>query len=329
MRPVPTIKMRVALFSMQIPPCLWLMALLLSAASCTTGYRPQIPSRPALSETDLSDMAYEALGNRTGAVIVIDPRYGRVVKRIGRGTDVQFVSSPFSLAQVVTAYAALEAGLISDRTLLQCRESNRQIEVTEALAHSCPSFFSELSRRLTHAQFVRAATVTGFVYYAIESPTYDQTLVRPVMAKVPERMTSEAFSALAVRGEAMEARDLHFAQLASSLASGTTASERFAAYIMINARASAPPVVSFNPQALAVVRRGLVRAVDEGEAKAAAHIDQKVAGKIGGGNGQAIFVSYAPAGNPEVALVVYLKDAVGRDAAEVGGKFYEYWFRQK
>lgn len=309
--------------------CLWLLIfVVVGCISCTPGYRPQIPSRPTLSETELSDMAYEAIGHRTGAIIVVDPRYGRVIKRVSRGTDAQFASSPFGLAQIVTAYAALEAGVIDDRTLLPCRQRG-QIDVTAALAHSCPEFFAELSRRITPAQFTRAAAVIGFTYFGIESPTYDQTLIRPIPARLPEQFTAEAFAALAVKGEGMEARELHFAQLASSLASGVTASERFAAYIMASARVVAPPVVPFNQRALSVVRRGLLKAVEEGEAGAAAHPAKKVAGKIGSGNGQAVFISYAPATDPEIALVVYLKDAAGQDAAEVAGKFYEFWFRQK
>ncbi|HZS05068.1 MAG TPA: penicillin-binding transpeptidase domain-containing protein [Blastocatellia bacterium] len=309
-------------------------SLLLSAA-CTGGYRPPIASRPVASETELSDMAYEALNNRVGTIIVVDPRYGRVLKRVSHGFDVQFTSSPFELAQIVTAYAALDAGIINDRTLLPCAEAGRNVDVVEALSQSCPAFFAELSKRLTRAQFARAAGVIGFTYYGIESPTADQTWVRPIPAKIQDGASAESFAALAVRGEGLQARELHLAQLASSLASGTTASERFAAYIMVNTKTSAPPVVSINRTALGVVRRGLLKAVDEGEAKAAAHIDQKVAGKIGGGlkgaggKGDAIFVSYAPANDPQVALVVYLKDALGRDAAEVAGKFYEYWFRQK
>lgn len=305
-----------------------LCALLSVSLSCTSGYRPQIAARPSLNEADLSALAYESLANRAGVVIVIDPRYGRILKRVSRGTEVRFSASPFELAQLVTAYAALDAGIINAQSLQLCREQGRQINVSEALSHSCPSFFTELSRRITPEQFVRAAGVIGFIYYGAESPTWDQTLVRPVAADIPTELSADQFAALASRGEGMTAEDLHLAALAAALASGTTASERFAAYIMINAKAVAPPVVSFNRQALAVIQGGLRRAVDEGEARAAAHIEHRVAAKIGGRDGQAISISWVPAQDPQLALVVYLKDAVARDAAEVAGKFYEYWYRK-
>ena len=290
-------------------------------------YHPSPVVRPRTTEADLSQMAYDALGNHTGTVLVIEPRYGRILKRVGHSSDVQFASSPFEIAEIVTAYAALDAGVINERTTLACDESGTQTDVTGALAHSCRSFFAELSKKLTPAAFAQAANVVGFTYYGVESPNERASVTRPISAKLPPQLSDEAFAALAARGEEMEASDLHFAQLVSSLASGTTAAERFAAYIATNARAPAPAAVSFNRQALAVVRRGLLKAVEEGEAKAAASIDYKVAGKLGSSAGQAVFISYAPANDPQIGLVVYLKDAVGRDAAEVAGKFYQLHFK--
>jgi cell division protein FtsI/penicillin-binding protein 2 len=291
-------------------------------------YRPAAAPRPRVIEVDLSQTAYDALSNRAGVILVVEPRSGRILRRVGRGSDVQFASSPFEIAEIVTAYAALSAGIINERTLLACDESGAQTDITAALARSCRSFFAELSKRLTPAAFAQAANVVGFTYYGIESPNERASVTRPILAKLPAQASGDEFAALAARGEGMEANDLHFAQLVSSLASGTTAAERFAAYIATAARAPAPPAVSFNRQALAVVRRGLLKAVEEGEAKAAAQIDQKVAGKLGGGAGQALFISYAPASDPQVGLVVYLKDAVARDAAEVAGKFYQAYFKK-
>lgn len=305
--------------------CLLAVCCLLTAVSC---YRPAAVPRPPAVEEAWSQAAYEALGHHAGVILIVEPRSGRLLKRVGRGADVQFASSPFEIAEIVTAYTALDAGLINERTLLACDASGAQTDVAGALAHSCHGFFVELSRRLTPAAFAQAANVVGFTYYGIESPNERASVTRPIPAALPVEPSLAEFAALATRGHGMAANDLHFAQLVSSLASGTTAAERFAAYIAVNARTPAPAAVSFNRQALAVVRRGLLKAVEEGEAKAAANLDYKVAGKIGGGAGQAIFISYAPANDPQVGLVVYLKDGAGRDAAEVAGKFYQAYFRK-
>lgn len=304
--------------------CLLAGGCLLLAVSC---YHPSAVPRPPAVEEAWSQAAYDALKDHAGVILIVEPRSGRLIKRVGRDSDVQFSSSPFEIAEIVTAYTALDAGLINERTLLACETSGAQTDVVSALAHSCHGFFAELSKRLTPAAFAQAASVVGFTYYGIESPNERASITRPIPARLPIEPSLAEFAALAARGDGMAANDLHFAQLVSSLASGTTAAERFAAYIASTARAPAPAAVSFNRQALAVVRRGLLKAVEEGDAKAAANLDYKVAGKIGGSAGQAIFISYAPANDPRVGLVVYLKDGVGRDAAEVAGKFYQAYFK--
>jgi cell division protein FtsI/penicillin-binding protein 2 len=283
---------------------------------------PAQSAAPALSsQVDWGQIGYDALENYAGAVIVVDPRAGRVLRRVSRGTDVRFNSSPFELSQVVTAYAALDAGIIREQTRLGCDAAGEQVTVLDALARHCPAFFAEVSRRLKPAAFRRAAQMLGFTYYGTEERG-EATRMRPVTAKIPATPPGEQFAALAVRGAGLEAEDLHFAQLASSLASGVTAAELLANYVHAASRGAAPMTTPLNRQALETVRRGLVRAVDDGAAKAAAHIDYKVAGKAGGDGQAAIFVSFAPADAPEVALVVYLKDALPRDAAEVAGHVY-------
>ncbi|MFN0124025.1 MAG: hypothetical protein ACKV2V_26275 [Blastocatellia bacterium] len=295
--------------------------------------RSQIPAAGErgfdINDENLGELAFAALADHAGAITIIDPRTGRVVKRVGRGADVEYTAQAYEIARVAAAYTGLETGVITERTLLSCDGGVEKVNVVDALARPCPRFFADLSRKISYPQFRRAAELIGFTYFALESPTWDQTLMKPVAARFPERVTPESFAAMVVSGAGIEARDLHFAQIASTLASGTTASERFAAWVMINARAITPPVRTLNPAVLAVIRRGLRQSVDEGEARAAASIDVTVAGKMGGGGGRAIFVSWASVTDARVAVVVYLKDAAPRDAAEVAGKFYALCFSPK
>jgi len=300
-----------------------LSAALIAGAAC---YHPPAVQRLQTAKIDFGQLGYDALENHAGAVMVIDPQYGRIIRRVSRGADVQFSSSPFELAQVVTAYAALDKGLINERTLLPCNGAGEQTDLAGALAHPCPAFFAELSRRLTPAAFRSAAELIGFTYYGIESRKEGLSALRPFSAAIPAAVTGADFEALAARGVGMQASDLHFAQLVSSLASGATASERFAASAAASLQGVAPPATPLNRRALAALRRGLVQAVDEGSAKAAANIDHQVAGKMGSSESAAIFISYAPAEAPRIGLVVYLKEATGRDAAEVAGKFYRAYF---
>jgi cell division protein FtsI/penicillin-binding protein 2 len=275
---------------------------------------------------ELAQLSYDALEDHAGVVIVVDPQYGNVLKRVSRGMDVRFASSPFETARVVTAYAALDAGIIREQTQFACDDGGEQVNVVEALSRPCPAFFAELSKRIKPAAYKRAAEMLGFSYYGSEERPAALRM-KPVPAKIPVNVSGDEFTALAVRGAGLEAEDLHFAQFASSLASGVTAAERLAHYLLTTSRGIVPPTVPLNRRALDAVQRGLVRAVDDGAAKAAANIDCKVAGAMGGDGKAAIFVSYAPADAPKVALVVYVKEAAPRDAAEVAGRFYRAYFK--
>jgi penicillin-binding protein 2 len=91
---------------------------------------------------------------------------------------------------------------------------------------------------------------------------------------------------------------------------------------------------------LALLREGMQQAVSWGTAKTAAVDGVNVAGKtgtaefgpdLGGGTYQshAWFTGFAPAENPEVAVVVFLQQGNGaKNAAPVGGRILGYYFNR-
>ena len=271
-------------------------------------------------------MGYEALDMHVGAVIVIDPQYGRILKRVARGMDAQFTTSPFEVVQVVTAYAALDSGVINAQTKLKCNAPDDMVDVTEALARPCPAFFAELSQKVPPASFKRAAQIIGFTYYGTEPVNASTTAMRPITAAIPVNVSGADYEALTTRGVGMKANDLHFAQLAISLASNTTTSERMSTIIATTSHTITPPAIPVNKQALEIIRKGLVRAVEEGTAMAAGTATGHVAGKVGSNEENALFVSYAPAEKPEIGLIVFLKEGTGTEAAQVAGRFYRAYF---
>jgi cell division protein FtsI/penicillin-binding protein 2 len=296
----------------------------------------QSRKNPADAASELGAAAFDALENHAGAVMVMDTVSGRIVKRISRGMDVQFETSPFALAQIVTAYAALDHRIINEKTLLPCNAVDGaagKVSVVEALASSCPLFFEELGRRLTAAQFIRAAAQIGFTYHSIENPATDAVTVRPIYTTIAVPENQEQINALTSVGRGMLARDLHFSQLVLTLATGQSPAERLSTTITVKTGTAVPVRASLNRAAVAVIRQGMQKSVDDGEAKAAASIDARVAARISSGEihgeRQALCISYAPANAPEIALVVFLKDATGREAAAVTGKLYEKWFSLK
>lgn len=289
-------------------------------------YRAPIAQRTLAPVKDYGQMGYEALGTHTGAVMIVDPQYGRILKRVARGMDAQFTTSPFEVVQIVTAYAALDSGIINEKTKLACNASDDQVDVTEALARHCPAFFAELTKRVPPAAFKRAAQIIGFTYYGTETVNNTTTAMKPISAAIPVNLSGADYEALITRGVGMKANDLHFAQLAISLGSNTTTSERMSTIIATSSQTITPPPIPINKQALEVIRKGLIRSVEEGTAMAAGTVNGHVAGKVGSDEENALFVSYAPADKPEIGLIVFLKEGTGTEAAQVAGRFYRAYF---
>jgi hypothetical protein len=302
-----------------------LLISLVLAAAC---YRAPIAQRTLAPALDYGQLGYDALGENVGAVVIVDPQYGRVLKRVARGMDVQFTTSPFEVVQIVTAYAALDAGLITTQTKFKCSNAGEQVDVTEALARPCPVFFAELSKRVSPVAFKRAAQIIGFTYYGTESLNALTTTMRPISAAIPVNVSGADYEALATRGVGMKANDLHFAQLAISLASHTTTSERMSTIITTTSQTIAPPAIPINKQAMDVIKQGLVRAVEEGSTMAAGVRQESVAGKVGSNDENALCVSFAPANKPEIGLIVFLKEGTSTQAAQVAGRFYRAYFKK-
>jgi hypothetical protein len=306
--------------------CLFTGGLFVSIAFTLACYHAPIAQRSLAPVQDYGQIGYEALGSSVGAVVIVDPRYGRVLKRVARGMDAQFTTSPFEVVQIVTVYAALDAGVVNEHTKLKCNEAGELVDVTEALARPCPAFFAELSKKIPPVNFKRAAQVIGFTYYGTESVNAITTAMRPITAAIPVNVAGADYEALTTRGVGMKANDLHFAQLAISLASNTTTSERMSTIITTTSQAIAPPAIPINKQALGIIRKGLVKSVAEGTAMAAGTVRENIAGKVGSNEDNALFVSFAPADKPEIGLIVFLKEGTSTEAAQVAGRFYRSYF---
>ena len=306
---------------------LYACGLALCALLLLSCYRAPIAQRSLAPVLDYGQISFEALGDHTGSVIVVDPHYGRVLKRIAHGMDVQFTSSPFEVAQVITAYAALDSGAITAKTKFPCgTATDDEVSVSEALSRPCSSFFTELSKKVLPATFKRAAQTIGFTYYGKENISETATAMKPISATIPLNITGADYQGLAVRGLGMKANDLHFAQLAISLAAGTSTSERMSTTILNTSQGITPPTLPLNAKALAVIREGLIRAVENGKASAAGFGTNSIAATLGSNEDSAMCISFAPANNPQIGLVVFLKDGSSTEAAHVTGKFYKTYF---
>ncbi len=154
-------------------------------SSCAT-HQTQSTANSSQSSTTLSESeldaalqktAIESLGDREGAVIVIDPQNGRIRAVVNPRTAFEQTYPLGSAIKPFTALAALRAGLIDRGIRHQCRTryasddfeivcshpvSNSPFDLSQALAYSCNDFFARVGERLSEGAFNTTASAFGF-----------------------------------------------------------------------------------------------------------------------------------------------------------------------
>lgn len=139
----------------------------------------QTEATPAeeISDDKLQQVATEALGEREGAVIVIDPQTGRLRAVVNPRLAFEQAYPPGSAIKPFTALAALRAGLLEAETRRQCQaryaregfeivcshpRSKTPFNLTQALAYSCNDYFAHVGERLSEGSFNSALAGFGF-----------------------------------------------------------------------------------------------------------------------------------------------------------------------
>ena len=160
----------------------YLLALLL--CSCASSQPSQAVTKPQNqnlaaaenpSDETLQRIAAESLGEREGAILVIDPQTGRLRAVVNPRLAFEQTFPPGSAIKPFTALAALRAGLLDLETRRQCQtkyargdfeiicshpRSNAPFNLTQALAYSCNDYFAHVGERLSEGTF--NATLGGF-----------------------------------------------------------------------------------------------------------------------------------------------------------------------
>jgi SpoIID/LytB domain protein len=163
--------------------CVCVAILSLSFASRRHNWAPfdwrSETTQPNEDATDaaLQDAATTALGQRYGAIIVMDPQTGRVRAVVNRRLLFAQAVMPGSTMKSFTALAALRAGLIdaNSRTVcpgrftgisfsLPCVHADHLPPFTpsQAIAYSCNYYFATLGRRLGRDRLVETLRPFGF-----------------------------------------------------------------------------------------------------------------------------------------------------------------------
>ncbi len=276
---------------------------------------------------------------------------------------------PGSVFKLVLATAGLEEGVISPRTtyfcpggktfygrFFSCEGKHGNVNVVEALARSCNSFFYELGVKLGRERIVRWAQMFGLGTTSGIDLTEEQGGIVPSdewLAANGRRYYPGETVSLSIGQGPLAVSPLQLANVAAIIAAGVIRQPRL---LMRIEGASSGGTRSysgdqrpapFSRATRELVTRGMAGSVAYGSSWRARLPTVTVGGKTGTAQvasaarvaandadrpehlrNHAWFVAAAPVDNPEVVVAIYLEHggSGGRDAAPIGGKILASYF---
>jgi penicillin-binding protein 2 len=277
---------------------------------------------------------------------------------------IQATYPPGSTFKIVTAYAALSNGLVgANQYLKPCfgsyRFGNRNfgcwrpeghgsLALHEALSQSCDVYFYQLGEMLTADKFASAGRIFGLgKKTGVELPSEAVGII-PDHAYFDRRFgtgkwTKGHFLNYSIGQGEILATPLQICLMTAIFANG---GKRIKPHVVsqivdfdgrstTNYRWEAVDLPVIDQRVLQTIRRAMegVVAGERGTGRAAAIPGVKVAGKTGTsqnphGEDHALFVAYAPAADPEIALTIVMENAGhgGAMAAPIARSILMYYF---
>ena len=266
--------------------------------------------------------AVEALENRMGSLVGVDPNTGRILTIVNQKLALESYQ-PCSTFKPAVALAALEEGVIeNDRTRLRLGR-RWYLDLAQSLAISNNLYFAKLGQLLGLAKMREYGERFGFGELAGWGLPQEP---RGALPTVPPPAARGGVGKVASFGEGISQTPLQFASFMSAVANGGTLF-----YLQYPAEGgSFEPMVKRRLEIapwLAPVRQGLEQAVLTGTARHARQPDFSVLGKTGTCSEKGVrlgwFGGYSESQN-QLAVVVLLHGgalASGSQAAELAGRF--------
>jgi len=293
------------------------------------GARPAVPQviLPAsASAWDLAvgQAARNGLGRAQGAVVAMDPRTGRVHALVNPALGMQRAFQPCSVFKIVVGIAGLSEGVITPDTTHRCVRGcwmwagHGSIDLRRALAVSCNPYFEWVGEQLGYERVQRYARLLG-----LGEPS-GINLTGETAGRLPTFVRPEAVGHLSSHATGIETSAVQLAVLVSATVNGG---------VILGPQMSGPQ--DFVPRErwrlpeatrLDGLAAGFAAAVNEGSASAAFDPDVAVAGKTGTCSQLGWFASYAPADDPQLVVVVFLRRGSGHGASAVAGRVFRELF---
>ena len=302
---------------MRRKPGIRLAILVCSAICLTMSYSSSAQSGAERhGNAALQQAVDQAMAGRSGAAVIIDVATGKIRAAYHLDVAEQRVALPGSSIKTFTLMALLEAGKVNDQTTLMCKRSlsvdGHQLNCTHpdvkqpfdpetALAYSCNTYFASMATRLSPEELR-----DSFVKFGFASPSglaANEARGSVVLARTQAELQLEAIGDGGVHVTPLE---------------------------LLRAYQNVALLLQTHDPRFTPVFAGLAGSVSYGMGHLAQpDAPMKAAGKTGtslveeGSWRHGWFAGYAPAGTPEIALVVFLEKGHGpTDAASAARKIF-------
>jgi len=266
---------------------------------------------------------------------------------------VQATYPPASLYKPVTSLAALQNGLAGHDTFLEpclggwefgnryfrCwkRSGHGEVDHTEAIVHSCDTFFYQLAVRLEIDQLAAAARSLGLGRKCTRLFSDESVGNVPDTAWYDKHFGKGHWTHGVVLNNAIGQGELLVTPIQMAVLVGRLASSGHMPdpkFVLVPPEPTERPApLPFSEEDLSWVREVLRQTVERGTGKAAALPGIPVAGKTGTaqnphGEDHAWFMCFAPADEPEVAIAVIVENAGhgSTEAAPIAGAWLKAYF---
>jgi cell division protein FtsI/penicillin-binding protein 2 len=249
-----------------------------------------------------------AMENHPGTFVVVDVSSGKILASNNLHLAATTLQTPGSTLKPFVLMTLLDLHRVDPAQKLLCKHklqigsermdcthpiSISELNADDAIAYSCNSYFAQVSIRLTSAELVQAFRRAG-----LDSPSSLVDNDATGNIRIPSNPDQIQLEALGDQG--IEVTPL----------------ELLAAYRKLALRKRNGDIEKYAP-----IFDGLQHSVDYGMAHAGKVDDMNVAGKTGTAASRnnprthGFFVGYAPAEKPEIAVVVFVQQGRGLDAA--------------
>ncbi len=292
----------------------------------------------------LQEVAESALGDREGAIVIIDVQTGRVRSVVNPHLAFQEAFPPGSTIKPFTALAALRSGVIDENSRTLCRERYshedlhtvcshkphlQPLNPAEAIAYSCNYYFASVGERLKEQDLIETLAQFGFG--------------RPTGINNPEESSGvllrkgwQPLNAIG-EGRTLQVTPIQLLTAYAAFANGghllqPTLGNQSGAIPRVRSK------VRIDDAERKIVFEGMRGAIKFGTAEKAGldSIPAYVVGKTGTSkpldsfryNGWFVGLAFGPDGaaepsNAQLGVVVFLKNAHGAEAAEIARPIFE------